>query len=209
MLSHTADSPYAFGTPPWDAQENVPGASQGPLTDKGRALLGHMSDLAMPLDLTHLCDASFFEAVDRFDGAVYASHSNCRALVNKPRQLTDEQLKIIVERDGLIGVVLCNSMLREAPPAMRDTLGHDHVGLDAVAEHIDHICQLAGDAEHVAIGSDLDGGFGREWSPRQIDTIADLHTLEDVLAKRGMTDDDITRIMHGNWVMFWRRWLPQ
>ncbi len=202
MLSHTADSPYAFGTPPWDS---VGPPEQGPLTDKGRRLLDEMSELNMPLDLTHLCDQSFHEAVERFTGPIYASHSNCRALATKHRQLTDEQLKIIIERDGLIGTVLCNSMLRDGTP---ETLSHELVGLDALAEHIDHICQLAGDARHVAIGSDLDGGFGREWSPREIDTIADLHVLEDVLAKRGYSSDDVALVMSGNWLRYWLEHLP-
>ena len=82
------------------------------------------------------------------------------------------------------------------------------MGLDAVVEHIDHICQLAGDAGHVAIGSDLDGGFGREWSPREIDTIADLHQLAPLLSDRGFSDEDIAKVMASNWLRFWEEHLP-
>jgi membrane dipeptidase len=201
MMAHMTLSAYAYGTPPPEAKPS----DQGPLTAKGRQLLKEMTGLAMPLDLTHLCDTSFFEAVDAFAGPVYASHSNCRVVTPGFRQLSDEQVKLIVERDGVIGSVLCNSMLR---PGTKATLGHDQVSLADVAIHIDHVCQLAGDARHAAIGSDLDGGFGVEWSPREIDTIADLPRIGDELVKRGYGDADIAAVLHGNWLRFWKRVLP-
>ncbi len=202
MLAHFGPSAYAFGTPCNDEKGS---AQEGPLTDKGRRLLIELADLGMPLDLTHLCDTSFFEAHDAYDGPVCASHSNCRARVPGARQLSDEQLRLIIERDGVIGIALCNSMLR---PGDKQTLGHQQVGLDAIAEHIDHICQLAGDATHAAIGSDLDGGFGIEWTPREIDTIADLHRLGDELTRHGYSDGDIKSVLHGNWLRFYCQALP-
>ena len=80
---------------------------------------------------------------------------------------------------------------------------HDGDFIRHVAEHIDHICQPAGSAQHVAIGSDLDGGFGAEHAPAQIDTIRDLQKLPDILSDRGMTDPDIAAVMHANWLRFW------
>jgi len=203
ILAHTADSVYAYGTPqPHDVRLPI----QGPLTEKGRRLLAELTTLSTPLDLTHLCDVSFFETIERYPGPVYTSHTNCRALVPGMRQLSDEQLRIVLDREGVIGIALCNPMLRPGTP---ETLGHNQVGLDAVAEHIDHVCQLAGDAMHTVIGSDLDGGFGREWVPREIDTIADLPRIGEALAKRGYPDADIKGVLHGNWLRFWKRVLPK
>ncbi len=141
----------------------------------------------MALDLTHFSDQSFWEALKLYDGPVHASHQNCRALVPEQRQFSDEQLRAIIERDGVIGAALDVWMLRPGwqSPAMNNLTLADPVLLDAVVDHIDHVCQLAGDARHAAIGTDLDGGFGREQSPRDLDTIADLQKLPAMLARRG------------------------
>ncbi len=173
------------------------------LTDLGTALLREMEQLGVILDLTHFSDQSFWQALERFGGPVLASHNNCRALVPAQRQFSDEQIRAIIARDGVIGVMLDVAMLQ-----LGWTLagGIDSgVPLVKVIDHIDHICQLAGDAKHVGIGSDLDGGFGREQSPNDLDTIADLQRIADLLAARGYTAADIARIMHGNWVALLRR----
>jgi membrane dipeptidase len=199
MLAHFQQSCYAYGTP--SAKE----PAQGPLTDAGRELLAHMAELKMPLDLTHLCDMSFFEAIDAFGGAVYASHSNCRLFADTQRQLSDRQIRLIVERGGVIGVVMCNNMISGQ---YTEKSPKSEVGFDLLAQHIDHICQLAGSAEHVAIGSDLDGGFGAEDCPRELDTVADLHRIEEALADRGFKSADVVKVMHGNWLRFWKANLP-
>ncbi len=200
MMAHFGPSQYAHGTP----GKSVP--EDGPLTDKGRALLVEMKNLKMPLDMTHLSDRSFFEAIDLFEGVAYASHSNCRALVAGQRQLSDRQIRLIHERDGVIGVALHNGMLRAAGTG--DTLKRRDVSLETVAIHIDHLCQLAGDALHAAIGSDLDGGFGAEHSPSDLDTVADLHKLGAILAGRGFSQADVALILGGNWLRFWSQNLP-
>lgn len=199
MLAHFGAAVHAYGTPGKSGEE-------GPVTEKGRRLLAEMSKLKMPLDLTHLCDRSFFDAVDLFDGVVYSSHTNCRTLAPTPRQLTDEQIRIILERDGVLGVALHNGMLRG--PINGDSPTRRDVGLEHVALHIDHICQLAGDARHAAIGSDLDGGFGTEQAPSDLDTVADLHKLGPYLTARGYGQADIAGILGGNWLHFWSRALP-
>jgi membrane dipeptidase len=160
-----------------------------------------MARLGMALDLTHLDDRGFAEAAAAHPGPIYASHSNCRALVPSPRQLDDAQIDLIVERDGVIGIVLCNPMLAEDPAGP--------VGLDAVAAHIDHICQRSGDARHVAIGSDLDGGFGRESSPDGIDSIFDLTRIGPLLIDRGYATAEVEGVLGRNWYDFWRRVLPE
>jgi membrane dipeptidase len=161
-----------------------------------------MERLGILLDLTHLSDEAFWEAMDCFGGLVLASHNNCRALVPHQRQLDNKQIRAITERAGVIGVAFDNWMIR--PAWTHGARDNERVTLAHVADHIDHICQLAGNSLHAAIGSDLDGGFGREQSPSDLDTIADLQHLTEVLSKRGYRDEDIAAIMHGNWLRLLR-----
>ena len=172
------------------------------LTSIGRDLLDEMKQLDLILDLTHLSDKAFWEALDWFDGFVIASHNNCRELVPHPRQFANEQLRSIFERNGVIGVACDSWMLRRG--WVRGAKDNSPAYLTDVAIHIDHICQLAGNSKHVAIGSDLDGGFGREQSPADLDTIADLQKLPDILSQRGYRDMDVAAIMHGNWLRLLR-----
>lgn len=168
------------------------------LAFEGKQLLRQMDAQGILLDLTHLSDEAFWEAMDCFGGIVLASHNNCRALVPHQRQLDNTQIRAIISRDGVIGVAFDNWMLRQA--WTRGVKENERVTLAHVADHIDHICQLAGNSQHAAIGSDLDGGFGREQSPADLDTIADLQHLTEILSRRGYRDDDIACIMHRNWL---------
>ena len=167
------------------------------LTALGEPLLGEMARLGMLLDLTHFSDQAFWQAVSIYAGPVLASHNNCRALVPHQRQFSDEQLRLIIERDGVIGAAFDNWMLK--PGYIKGSPNHD-IFIDHVVDHIDHVCQLAGSSRHAAIGTDLDGGFGREQSPCDLDTIADLQQLPGKLCARGYSDSDISDIMHGNWL---------
>jgi membrane dipeptidase len=172
------------------------------LAFEGRQLLREMERLGILLDLTHLSDEAFWEAMDCFGGQVLASHNNSRALVPHQRQFDNRQIHAILSRDGVIGVAFDNWMLR--PGWTRGTRDNERVTLSHVADHIDHICQLSGNSQHAGIGSDLDGGFGREQSPADLDSIADLQRLTELLSKRGYRDDDIGAIMHGNWLRLLR-----
>ncbi len=194
-LVHYAHGVYATGT-----------GETGPVTDAGRALLAEFDRLGMILDVTHLCDESFHEALDCFDGPVLASHHNCRVLVLGDRQLADAQIERLIERGGVIGVAMDAWMLY--PGWVRGRTSRDVVSLEAVADHIDHVCQLAGNTSHAAIGSDLDGGFGTEQTPRDLNTIADLQRLDAILARRGYGQADIDAVFHGNWLRFFREHLP-
>jgi membrane dipeptidase len=176
------------------------------LTELGRELLAAMTELNMALDLTHLTDTGFWEALERFDGPVLASHSNCRALVPDPRQLSDEQINAIVGRGGVIGTAMDVWMLE--PGFVRHQDSNEGIFLSRAADHIDHVCQLAGNAEHAAIGSDLDGLFGLEQSPCDLESIADLPRIGGMLAERGYGEADVAKVMHGNWVGWLRRALP-
>ncbi len=194
-LVHYGRSAYAVGT-----------GDDGPLTQSGRDLLAEFARLGIILDLTHLSDTSFFEAIDLFPGPVLASHQNCRALVPGPRQFSDEQIRLVLDRGGILGTAFDNWML--CPGWILGETSRDAVDLGAVVDHIDHICQLAGNCRHTAIGSDLDGGFGNEQTPIGLDRISHLKKLEETLSRRGYTADEIAAIFHGNLLRFLREHLP-
>ena len=181
----------------------APGTNlEGPLTKSGVELLKEMDNLSMILDITHLTDEGFTQSMNLYKGPVWASHHNCRSLVNYQRQLTDEQILILIEREAVIGGVLDAWML--VPNWIRgvSTPQEKNVTLDTLVDHYDHICQLAGNSRHIAIGSDLDGMYGTEQSPADMDTIADLQSLEGLLKKRGYSDEDIDNIFYKNWLRF-------
>lgn len=177
----------------------------GGLTAIGRQLVREMDKLRMILDVTHLTDEGFSEALSIFKGPVWASHHNCRSLVDYQRQLTDEQIKILIERAAVIGGVLDTWMLVPEWKRGVDTPGGRQAGLTKLIDHYDHICQLAGNTDHIAIGSDLDGAYGIEQSPYDIDTIADLQKLQGLLAARGYTREDIEKIFYRNWLEFMQK----
>lgn len=166
--------------------------------DRGYALLRGMEQLGFILDVTHLPDVAFWDALDRFGGTVIASHHNCRALVPHQRQIDDDQIRALAARNGVIGMAFDAWMMR--PGWVRGQTTNAGLKIAAICDHIDHICQLTGSAHHVGIGSDLDGGYGREQTPEDLDTIADLRTLETLLAERGYSADNINVIFHGNWL---------
>ena len=191
-LTHYGPGRYAGGT----------GTELG-LTELGPPLLAEMQRLGVTLDLTHCSDQAFWEALEHYEGLVLASHNNCRALVPHQRQFSDEQLRAIFERDGVIGAAFDAWMLQPGWVSGQST--NEAVTLNTVVDHMDYVCQLAGDSRHAGIGTDLDGGYGREQSPCDLDTIADLQKLAGLLADRGYSDEDIRAIMHGNWLRLLRQ----
>lgn len=194
-LVHYGCSAYAAGT-----------GQEGPVTVAGRELLQQFERLGVILDTTHLCDTSFFQALEHFGGIAIASHQNCRALVPHQRQFSDEQLKMLIERDGVIGAALDAWML--SPGYERGTTTRDVVNIEELADHIDHVCQLAGNVRHTAIGSDLDGGFGTEQCPSGLDRISDIQSLDEILSSRGYPTEDIDAVFHGNWLRILKQALP-
>ncbi len=191
--AHYGVSPYAHGT-----------GTEGGLFPPGKPLLKEMEEVGMILDVTHLSDQCFDEALEIYGGPVLASHHNCRALVPDQRQLTDDQIKRLVARGAVIGSALDAWML--APGWIRGkTMPKEaNVSMATYVDHIDRVCQLAGNTHHAAIGTDLDGGFGTEQTPYDLDTIADLQRVPELLRKRGYMDADVRNIMHGNWVRFFK-----
>ncbi|HAA19821.1 MAG TPA: peptidase M19 [Cytophagales bacterium] len=191
--AHYGPGTYAQGT---DAK--------GGMGQPGRDLLREMELLNIVLDTTHLCDESFWEALDYFNGPVCASHNNCRALVPHHRQFSDEQLKELISRGAIIGAALDAWMLTPNWIRGQSTPQGEGVTLNSVVDHIDHICQLAGNSCHAGIGSDLDGAFGTEQSPADLETIADLQKIPMILKERGYSPADITNICSANWIRFYR-----
>ncbi len=176
----------------------------GGIGQAGRELLKEMQRLNIILDATHLCDESFWEALDNFHGHVWASHNNCRKLVDHNRQFSDEMIRELINRGAVIGGVMDTWMMVPNWQKGVSTPRQMNCGLDVLIDHMDHICQIAGNANHIAIGSDLDGAFGKEQSPYDIETIADLQKIPTLLTKRGYALADIEKVMHGNWLRFLR-----
>ena len=200
-----ADGLRALGPAHYGPARYAPGTgATGGLEPQGRELLKEMRRLGMILDVTHLTDEGFWESLELFDGPIWASHNNCRALVPHQRQFDDDQLKALIERDAVIGMVLDAWMLYPGWVRGQTTPERAGVKLADAARHIDHICQLAGNARHCGIGSDLDGGYGIEQTPADVKSIADLAGLADILADRGYSQEDIAATMHGNWIRFLR-----
>lgn len=189
--THYGTGRYAGGT-----------ATELGLTEIGVRLVQEMDRLGILLDLTHCSDQAFWEALEHYHGPVLASHNNCRVLVPHQRQFSDEQLRAIIARDGVIGAAFDTWML--LPGWVVGQTTNENVPMTKVVDHIDHICQLAGNCRHVGIGTDLDGGYGREQSPVDLDTIADLQRMPEMLSGRGYSDADIRAIMHGNWLRLLR-----
>lgn len=192
--AHYGPGTYAHGTD-----------SVGGIGYKGKELLKKIEELGLILDATHLCDVSFWETMDVYHGPVWASHNNCRTLVNHNRQFSDEQIKELINRDAVIGIALDAWMM--VPNWVRGTSTPESMGvtLEQMVDNIDHICQLAGNSVHVGIGTDLDGAFGKEQCPSDLDTITDLQKVPKMLLKRGYTQKDIENIMSKNFIEFLRR----
>jgi membrane dipeptidase len=172
----------------------------GPLTAAGRTLVRAMREHGFALDVSHLSDESFWEALELFDGPVLASHANCRTFVPTDRHLSDDMIRALAKRGGVIGVIPYTKFLTPhwTPDAPR-------APIDALVQHIEHICDLVGDTQHVGIGSDFDGGFGAEALPVGMDSVMDLAKIGDALRERGWVDADVAGVLGGNWA----RWLQQ
>lgn len=168
-------------------------------------LLKRIEELGMTVDVTHLSDVAFWQVLDYFNGRIHASHQNSRRLAPWQRQFSDEQYKAVIDRDGVIGVALDIIMLQ---PGYVRRVSERLVTLERVVENIDIIVQLAGNARHVGIGSDLDGGYGVEQTPSDFDRFRDLQRIADLLERRGYSAADIAGIMHGNWIRFFSEVLP-
>ena len=178
--------------------------ASGKLNAQGKSLLKEMDALNMILDATHLCDDAFWEAMEIYQGTIWASHHNCRSLVNHNRQLSDEMIKVLIQKNAVIGAALDAWMMVPDWERGVSTPLSKNCNLEKMIDHMDHICQIAGNTNHIGIGSDLDGAFGKEQCPYDINSVADLQIVPNLLMKRGYTADDCEKIMHGNWLRLLR-----
>ncbi len=194
-ITHFGANSYGHGT-----------GTPGGLYPTAYPLLDAFADTNMIIDLTHAADTTFWQILDYWEGPVHASHCNCRALVPGQRHLSDEMIKAICERNGVIGMVFAESMLN--PKWDWDNPRTHYINatrpMKAVVEHIDHICQLTGNTNHVAIGTDLDGGFGRQLAPVDMNAINDLQVFLKVMSEKGYTDEDVAKIAHNNLLQLFR-----
>src|SRR5262249_33982308 len=177
----------------------------GPLPSLGRELLEVMQSYNAILDLSHIAEQAFFEAIDSYGGHIVASHSNPRRFRDSDRHLADTMIRRLAERDGVMGVVPFNVFLQTG---WVKTDPKQNMPLDRVIGVIDHICQVTGSARHVGIGSDFDGGFGWENIPAEMDTVADLAMIGERLGKKGYTPEDVQAVMSGNFLRVLRAALP-
>ncbi len=192
--------------PAWEATRYTAGTGKpGRLTPLGRELLEVMASFRAMLDLSHMAEEAYLEALDLYEGAIIASHSNPRRFRNTDRHLSDEMIRRLAERDGVIGVVLFNRFLSEK---WERNSHKSTVPLSIVLDAIDHICQVTGSSAHVGIGSDFDGGFGSQHIPYELDTVADLWRITDGLRERGYSETDIQQIAGGNMLRKLREVLP-
>jgi len=195
--AHYGPGTYAHGT-----------NSEGGLGTKGKELLYEIEKLNMILDVTHLCDQSFWEAIDHYNGKMWASHSNCRSLVPNQRQISNLQIKELIARKAIIGMAFdAWMMIPKWQKGISDPKKSDLV-IETIIDHIDHICQLSGNSNHIALGTDLDGGFGKEQCPYDLETISDLQKMDALLKKRGYSENDIQKILNQNAINFLMGALP-
>lgn len=173
---------------------------RGGLTREGVALLEYMAELGFIWDISHLTEEGIWQGLALQFPRVCASHANVQALTPTDRHLSDNVIRAIAERDGVIGLVLYNAFLE---PRWR----HDRSIVVTLHEHVRrhayHIAQLVG-WNHVGIGSDLDGGVGLEESPVEIDTVADLYKVGSVVP-----NDVREAVLSTNWLNFLRASLPK
>ena len=196
--------------PAWSGNRYTGGTREpGPLTKDGFALLEGMADLGFGLDLSHMDEKAALQGLDVYPGTILASHANANALikgVEGNRHLSDQVIRGLIERDGVIGVIPYNKFLDYT---WRVEDGKGKITLQHVVAQIDYICQLAGSALHVGLGTDFDGGFGRQSVPAEVDTIADMQKLAPLLAEKGYSQADIAAILGANWLALLRRVLPE
>ena len=162
-------------------------------------LLKYCQELAITIDMTHLSDVSFWQVAKHFPGRVHASHQNARAICNWQRQFSDDQIHFVIERDGVLGVSMDVIMLQDGFVRGKTK---PTATLERVVDQIDHVCQLSGSIRHVGIGTDLDGGYGNEQTPADLNRYRDLQSLTAIMQRRGFPKADIESFFHGNWLRF-------
>ena len=175
------------------------------LTDLGRAMIAEIDRLGVVHDASHLSDASLRELFERTNKPVVASHSNCRGILDdgslelgpRQRHLTDDSIREIGRRGGMIGSVIYS------PFIIRGGKRERRASLEEWARHIDRTCELVGNRSQIGLGSDADGGFSALTLPQGIDQPSQYALFGETLAARGWTNAEIDGFAWGNWARFW------
>jgi membrane dipeptidase len=208
-LAHYGVSRYASGTGT---------GADGGLLPLGRDLLREMASVGMILDVSHTSDRGIRDALDVFGGPVLASHSNCRAIVPGERQLPDDLIRSLISREAVIGVTVDAWMLNyrreydwslRAPWINEPGTSDGPVTIEDMANHVVHICEIAGSSRYAAIGGDTDGQGGRASAPVEIESVADYARLGDVLLGRGFSAEDVENVLWRNWRRAYEAALPR
>jgi len=196
--------------PAWASTRYCGGTREpGKLTKAGFTLLEFMAELHFGLDISHMDEVAALQALEVYPGLVVASHSNAGALLKdnaSNRHLSDRTIQEIIMRDGMVGIVPFNAFLTSG---WRRGDRREEANIFLVIDQIDYICQIAGDALHVGLGTDFDGGFGLQSVPPEFETIADLQKLVPLLEARGYTTNETTNVMGGNWIKRLERLLAE
>lgn len=169
-------------------------------------LLKNCEQLGITIDMTHLSDVAFWQVADHFHGRVHASHQNARAICDWQRQFSDDQIRLIIERDGVLGVSMDVIMLQNGFVRGKSV---PQETLERAVDQLEHVRSLAGGSiRNCGIGTDLDGGYGNEQTPADLNRYRDLQKLVGLMQRRGFSDDEIQAVFYGNWVRFFSETLP-
>lgn len=199
---------YLIG-PAWHSTAYSGGTTEpGPLTKAGFQLLEEMEACGCTLDLSHMDEKAVGQALDTFNGRIFASHSSPDALLKERhsnRFLKDEFIKAIADRDGVIGLVPYNLFL-DSNWEKGDN--KNLVSIHSLVEQVDYVCQLLGSSRFVGFGTDFDGGFGWQSTPQELNSIADMTKVLPLLLKKGYSEQDLHLIFGKNWIRFLEEVLP-
>ena len=180
QLGEGVNGAYMDGTP-----------SRGGLTDFGREVVAEMNRLGIIIDVSHMNEATFWDVMEISRAPVVASHSGAFGLRDHPRNLKDDQIRVIAEGGGVVQVVFYPKYLAE---------DEDTVSIETVVNHIEYITDLVG-VEHVGIGSDFDGAA----MPKDLKDASMIPRLQEALKRRGYSEGDIEKIMGKNTLRVMRK----
>ncbi|MCY3867753.1 MAG: membrane dipeptidase [Chloroflexi bacterium] len=180
------------------------GSADG-LTLLGYELLEVMAGFQVLLDVSALSEQATAAALERYEGAIIASHSNPRYFCQSRRCLPDALIRRLAERDGVMGIMVYNRFLRnDWHPGDRKR----GVNLAHWVDAVDYVCQLTGSVDHVGLGSDIDGGYPYRALPSELDTSCDLWLLRRTLLERGFSETETAAILGGNMLRKLKECLP-